>query len=124
MALVMRGTVAERGACRKGVAGRRVLGQCRRMHKSFYRVVPATLAPVLLAACASTPDLPALPASQEAFWDNLTSHCGNTYAGALASSDERDADFEGRQMLAHWAECSDTRVAIAFHVEDDAAPGG
>ena len=91
------------------------------MPQSFYRAVPAilaaALAPALLAGCASTPDVPALPAAQEAFWDNLTSHCGNTYAGALASSDERDADFAGRRMLAHWAQCSDNRVAIAFHVE-------
>ncbi len=75
----------------------------------------------LLSACATMPQAPALPASQEAFWDNLSSHCGNTYEGALASSDERDADFAGRTMLAHWAECSDTRIAIAFQVESGLA---
>ncbi|MWV26636.1 hypothetical protein [Aurantiacibacter rhizosphaerae] len=79
------------------------------------------LAAPLLTACATMPQAPALPASQEAFWDNLSSHCGNTYRGALASSDERDADFAGLAMLAHWAECSDTRIAIAFHVESGMA---
>ncbi len=103
------------------------------MHTASPRFAPAFLrsaligsvifAPALLSACASTPDAPALPAAQEAFWDNLSSHCGNTYKGALASSDERDADFVGRTMLAHWAECSDTRIAIAFQVEDASAPG-
>ena len=70
-----------------------------------------------LSACASTPDVPALPSSQEAFWEALQSHCGNAYAGELASSDERDADWQGRAMIAHWAECSDNRTAIAFHVK-------
>lgn len=81
-----------------------------------------TLLPILaalpLAACASTPELPALPASQQAFWDALQSHCGKAYRGALASSDERDKDWQGRAMIAHWAECSETRTAIAFHVEE------
>ena len=94
------------------------------MHTRFPRLAPAILAPALLAACASTGSPPALPAAQEAFWDNLASHCGKAYEGALASSDERDADFQGRRMLAHWAQCSDTRIAIAFHVEDESAPGG
>ncbi|WP_338241732.1 hypothetical protein [Aurantiacibacter hainanensis] len=90
----------------------------------FRRAAPAILAAALLSACASMDRPPTLPASQEAFWDNLTSHCGNAYEGGLASSDERDEDFEGRRMLAHWAECSERRIAIAFHVEDDNAPGG
>jgi hypothetical protein len=79
------------------------------------------LAALALTGCASAPDAPALPASQEAFWSALQSHCGNAYRGELASSDSRDDDFRGRAMIAHWAECSDTRTAIAFHVEQ---PGG
>ena len=86
---------------------------------------PLALAPLIaLAACASTPDVPRLAPSQERFWDALSSHCGNAYEGGLASSDERDADWAGKRMVAHWADCSDTRVAIAFHVEDADAPGG
>ena len=83
------------------------------------RTILALAAALPLAACASTPDLPALPASQQAFWDALQSHCGTAYQGSLASSDERDADWQGRAMIAHWAECSETRVAIAFHVETE-----
>ena len=79
---------------------------------------------VPLAACASTSGRAALPAPQEAFWDSLSSHCGNAYQGGLASVDERDADWAGKRMIAHWAECSDTRIAIAFHVEDEEEPGG
>ncbi len=87
------------------------------------RALAASSLALLLSACASTGPAP-LPASQEAFWQALSSHCGNAYAGALASSDERDADFVGRAMVAHWAECSDSRVAVAFHIEDHGAPGG
>lgn len=68
-----------------------------------------------LSSCATTPDLPALPASQAAFWDALASHCGKAYAGSLASSDARDADWQDKPMVAHWAECSRDRIAIAFH---------
>ncbi len=82
------------------------------------------LAPLFLTACASTPDVPTLPASQEAFWSALESHCGNAYAGALASSDERDADMAGKAMVAHWAECSPTRIAVAFHIADAGVAGG
>ena len=86
---------------------------------------PLALAPLIaLSACASTPDVPRLAPSQERFWDALSSHCGNAYAGGLASSDARDADWAGKRMVAHWADCSDTRVAIAFHVQDAGAPGG
>ncbi len=106
------------------MAGQGVLGQGSAMPKPLPRFAPIVLALPLLAACASTAGKPALPASQEAFWDSLTSHCGNAYVGALASSDERDADFVGRGMVAHWAACSDSRVAVAFHIEDPQAPDG
>ena len=85
-----------------------------------------TLAPVFaalaLSACATSSSPDPLPLSQEQFWGALQSHCGKAYAGSLVSSDARDADFRGRAMVAHWAACSDTRIAIAFHVED--ADGG
>lgn len=80
--------------------------------------------PLTLAACSTTPDRPPLPATQEAFWDALASHCGSAYAGELASSDARDADWQGQRMIAHWAECERDSIAIAFHVEDAEAPGG
>ena len=76
----------------------------------------APLAPLLLAACATT-GLRETP--QDRFWQALSSHCGNAYEGGLASDDARDADWAGKRMIAHWAECSEDRVAIAFHVETD-----
>lgn len=80
-----------------------------------YRLI-APLALLSLAACSTT-SLPPLPETQERFFDALASHCGNAYAGTLASGDERDADWRGRPMIAHWAECSDDSVAIALHMQ-------
>lgn len=80
----------------------------------------APLAALVLSGCATIPAAP----PQEAFWSALTSHCGKAYDGGLASSDARDADWAGKRMIAHWAECSPDRVAIAFHVEDPEAEGG
>jgi hypothetical protein len=81
----------------------------------------APLAALLLAACATTAprDTP-----QDRFWQALSSHCGKAYEGGLASEDARDADWAGKRMIAHWAECSEDRVAIAFHVEDAELDGG
>lgn len=80
-----------------------------------------------LSACAALPDAstpPRLLQEQQAFWDALESHCGKAYAGSLASEDARDEAFRGKAMRAHWAECSPTRIAIAFHVEDADEAGG
>ncbi len=76
----------------------------------------APLAALLLASCATTAPR---ETPQDRFWQALSSHCGNAYAGALASEDARDADWAGKRMVAHWAECSEDRVAIAYHVETD-----
>lgn len=91
----------------------------------MHRHLPFPILALVLAGCAPAPG-PASnpPAAQDAFWQALSSHCGKAYAGGLASEDVRDADWAGKRMVAHWADCSDTRVAIAFHVEDASAPGG
>ena len=90
------------------------------------RPLPLLLAPLALAACttATHPPRNAPERAQEAFWNALSSHCGNAYEGALVSDDARDADFRGAPMIAHWAQCSDTRIAIAFHIFDGDAHGG
>ena len=88
------------------------------------RSLAALVALSALAACSTVPERPApLSPAQEAFWQALSSHCGMAYRGALASEDPRDADWQGRAMIAHWAQCSPDRVAIAFHVAKAGAPG-
>ena len=79
------------------------------------RLATPLAAALILASCATT-STPRLPASQEAFFDALSSHCGNAYEGRMVSQDERDDAWQGRQMVAHFAECDERRVAIAFHM--------
>ena len=79
----------------------------------------APLAALLLSACAT---IAPRETPQDRFWQALSSHCGNAYEGGLASEDARDADWAGKRMIAHWAECSEDRVAIAFHVEQAPEP--
>ncbi|TMM48435.1 hypothetical protein [Qipengyuania marisflavi] len=81
--------------------------------------ITAALVPALTACAHRAPEI----APQEAFWSALASHCGKAYAGGLASEDARDADWQGKRMIAHWADCSPTRIAVAFHVERDAEDG-
>lgn len=69
--------------------------------------------PLALAACASTP----APAPQDAFWAALSSHCGKAYAGQLVSNEAPDADMRGMAMAMHVRECSDSRIAVPFHIQ-------
>ena len=81
--------------------------------------------PVTLAGCSladSQSAGPATSAPQQVFWDRLASHCGpngvgRAYSGELVSDDARDADWKGRAMIAHWADCDEDRIAIAFHTQ-------
>ena len=75
---------------------------------------PALLVALLpLAACATAP----APAPQDAFWAALSSHCGKAYAGRLVSDEAADADMRGMAMAMHVRECSDTRIAVPFHIQ-------
>jgi hypothetical protein len=65
-----------------------------------------------LTGCATTSTAP-----QDAFWQALTSHCGKAYAGQLVSTEAPDADMRGAAMVMHVRECSDTRIAVPFHVQ-------
>jgi hypothetical protein len=84
----------------------------------------AALAALALASCATSPFGSAYQEDARAYWSALASHCGKAYAGGLVSDDARDADWAGKRMIAHWAECDEDRIAIAFHVADPEAPDG
>ena len=90
---------------------------------------------LLLAACATTPspDTSSGPVSAaDAFFATLETQCGKAYAGRLVSNDPRDADWAGKRMIAHWADCHDSgqrdgnedSVSIALHIEDASEPDG
>ncbi len=89
----------------------------------FPTAVLASLA-LLSVGCDDTQLSDATPVTeafgpQDAFWAALSSHCGKAYAGKLVSQDAADRDFAGADMRMHVRECSDTRIAIPFHVRID-----
>lgn len=75
---------------------------------------PAVLL-LLLGACAS-PTASADP--QDRFWAALSSHCGKAYAGQMVTADAADADLAGGAMVMAVTDCSDTRIAVPFHVQN------
>ena len=75
----------------------------------------ALLALLSLAGCATTP----MPSAQDEFFTALSSHCGHTLTGRLASSDERDAAMLGKPMSAHFISCTAEEVRINFAVGED-----
>jgi len=88
---------------------------------------PVIVAPfislAMLAGCSEAPkqdaaeDQAADP--QDEFWTALSSHCGKAYEGGLVSTDEADEDFAGVAMQMQVRECSESRIAIPFHVQLD-----
>lgn len=85
--------------------------------------LPALLL-VLPVACQEAQDEAAradqLAPEQEAFWERLTEHCGNAYAGDVADVTpyyEGALDYD--RLVAHWRECGENRIHIAVHVDDD-----
>ncbi|WP_026942128.1 hypothetical protein [Hellea balneolensis] len=83
--------------------------------------VPVSIKALLgaVAAIAMTACEPKTESPQDAFFDDLKSHCGKAYAGKLVSNDAVDADFGSKKMIMHVRDCSDTVLRIPFHVGDD-----
>ncbi|WP_394693861.1 hypothetical protein [Hyphobacterium sp.] len=52
-------------------------------------------------------------------FEALTAHCGQAFAGGVASEDERDADWAGQTLIMHVRECSEDEIRIPLHVGED-----
>ena len=76
----------------------------------------AITASLLLGACAQPAEVPA-PDRQGQFWQALASHCGQAYNGRLVSDDAADADMQGAAMVMQVRDCSDTSIAVPFHIQ-------
>lgn len=83
---------------------------------SKVKMVVATLfGGAALAACTS-----ADPDPHDAFYESLLAHCGNAYAGSVTAGDEAlDADWMAADIVIEIRECSDERIRIPLHVDDD-----
>ncbi len=69
----------------------------------------------LETAAAGVPTSP-----QDAFWANLRQQCGQAYPGRLVvDRPDRDMLSGDEDLIAHWVECDDARMDIAFHIGRD-----
>jgi hypothetical protein len=78
-----------------------------------WAVAAATL---VLGACASAP-APASP--QDAFFANLRTLCGQSYAGRVVTNDAADAGFASERLVMQVRDCSADEVRIPFHVGEN-----
>lgn len=83
----------------------------------IFIALTSTFTALALAACASTPLTPS--SSQDAFFAELSGHCGQGYEGKLVSSDAVDADMADAVMQMKVGPCSETEIRIPFHVDDN-----
>ncbi|MEQ3696293.1 MAG: hypothetical protein ABNH02_04910 [Pseudomonadales bacterium] len=74
----------------------------------------------LLGCSTTSQHQPAVALSPaEAFWQQLSLHCGMQYQGVMVSDDEVDADFASANMLARFEQCSANEIRVPFWVGDD-----
>ncbi|UPT63953.1 MAG: hypothetical protein M0D54_05255 [Hyphomonadaceae bacterium JAD_PAG50586_4] len=79
------------------------------------RTILTALAALALTACASAP--PASP--QDAFFANLSTLCGNAYAGRVVTTDAADVSFASQPLVMHVRDCSATEIRVPFNVGDN-----
>lgn len=79
------------------------------MSKGFLFVVV-----ILLAACQHKPEN-----SQQQFFDNLLSLCGQVFSGYSTFPDDPNHDFAGKLLVADFKECSNQEIRVKFNVGED-----
>jgi hypothetical protein len=84
---------------------------------------------LVLAACAQDAPEPAVDAppgaqaetaspAQEAFWQNLATHCGNAYRGSLTLEPPGDDMLTGsEELIVHFRSCGQDTLLLPFHIE-------
>ena len=61
-----------------------------------------------------------LAPEQEAFWSMLFHHCGQAYRGEVTNVTQYYKDVViDREFVLHFFDCSDDRIHIAFHIDDE-----
>lgn len=78
-------------------------------------VILAGAAALLLAGCATQPAM----TPQDAFFANLTALCGQSFAGRVVTTDERDASFASQPLVMQVRACSANEIRVPFHVGED-----
>jgi hypothetical protein len=68
-----------------------------------------------LGACATR----LTPSPQSAFFAQLSTLCGQAFAGRVVSTDAADAQFASQALVMHVRECSANDIRVPFHVGDN-----
>lgn len=79
------------------------------------RTILIAVAALALSACASAP--PASP--QDTFFANLSTLCGNAYAGRVVTTDAADASFASQPLVMHVRDCSAIEIRVPFNVGEN-----
>ena len=57
--------------------------------------------------------------TKQAYFNNLTQLCGQTFVGASTYPDDPEHDFAGKRLVAHFSACDDAQIRIKFSVGED-----
>ncbi|HUG28285.1 MAG TPA: hypothetical protein VMK53_08320 [Gemmatimonadales bacterium] len=72
------------------------------------------------APAASAAVAAGTPAEQEAFWAALSAHCGMAYGGKVSDATPHyRASAEREVAVIHFMSCSEDRIHIPLHLDDD-----
>ena len=70
---------------------------------------------LILTGCATSTPVQA----PDAFFQRLSSLCGQSFAGRVVSNDPLDADFAGKPLIMTVRDCSPSEIRIPFSVGED-----
>ena len=77
------------------------------------RIILLTLLLLILAACHSR------PSNHQAFFDNMSTLCGQTFTGYSTFPDDPEHDFAGQLLRANFMNCDNQQIRIKFDVGED-----
>lgn len=81
-----------------------------------------TSAGLVLISLAANACAQAVPTPADAFLTAIAQHCGQAFEGRIIANTPASAapdPFEGKTLVMHVRECSDSELRIPFHVGDD-----
>ena len=79
------------------------------------RTIPTAVAALALSACASAP----APSAQDTFFANISTLCGNAYAGRVVTTDAADASFASQPLVMQVRDCSANEIRVPFNVGEN-----
>lgn len=79
----------------------------------------ATVPAVVLLACSAVAATPRAARPADAFFANLSTLCGKSFEGRVATTDPADADFAGKRLVMKVEGCTSDQVRIPFSVGED-----